>query len=134
MQGLLTPSGLRGLVARKIDSLAHDRDEGYANGDLSALDAQAKFYAFLRYNQGFDKDTAVKVELRVFENVFVEIHADKYAFALQYVPVSNTSDSDEEETAHDAEADMDTFLEIYGTAWIYARISISLQTMACDAV
>ena len=63
MTGLLTPTGLRVLLARRFDSLRCGRNDQCANGDLANLAGLGRFQTAISKQPEFDEDTAVKVHL-----------------------------------------------------------------------
>ncbi|KAL3134975.1 hypothetical protein ABBQ32_007934 [Trebouxia sp. C0010 RCD-2024] len=120
MRRLLTPDGLRVLVARKLDSLRGGRRDQCANGDLSNLSGIGRFQAFIDRRDGFDDDIAVKVYLDCqqghdFTYLRVVIDSAKYEFSVNYIPRRNEHE-DRQGEEHD-EDEISNFLENHGMTW-----------------
>lgn len=102
MTGLLTPTGLRVLLARRFDSLRCGRNDQCANGDLANLAGLGRFQTALSKRPEFDEDTAVKVHLgprQAYGHSYLEvlIDADKYNFSVFHCHPDQDQDEEQEE-------------------------------------
>ena len=118
MAGLLTPTGLRVLLARRFDSLRCGRNDQCANGDLANLAGLGRFQTAISKRPEFDEDTAVKVHLRprhAYGHSFLEvvIDADKYSSSVFHC----ARDDDQDEEQEEADYEISNVLEEKGSHW-----------------
>ncbi len=118
MRALLTPDGVRVLVARKLDNLRRGGQKDLcANGDLRPVSYKGKFQTFLSRRDGFDEDTSVRLYLKpriLSGHVDVKIDSWKYDFSVNYSPGRYDVVDDDD----DDDDDISELLEIGGMSHI----------------